>query len=489
MKTTLSKILEDRSVKFGTSGLRGLVDDLEPHLVDAAVRAYLTAGLAGHTGQSIFVGRDLRPSSMGIAQVVMEAIETLGFVAVDCGSVPTPALALAAQQQGGAAIMVTGSHIPFDRNGIKFYTTVGEITKDDETAILNCSIVHHDQCKPMSAPERPSAQKQVEAIYTSRVTDHFSGLLQGKRIGLYQHSAVGRDLTADILSALGTNVVTLARSDTFVPIDTEAISDADMRQCALWVSEHKLDALVTTDGDGDRPLLSDENGLYFRGDELGILASRYLGASCVVTPTTSISSVETVGWFAAIARTRVGSPYVLEEMKLRADDVDSTTRNSRVMGFEANGGFLVQSDVDLAGTLLQRLPTRDAILPILAAIALARDEANGSLAKLRDMLPKRSMSSTCLREIPLETSKHFAGRLLEGGEADVFFADMAGPFTVDVSDGMRFTFSNGEVVHVRPSGNAPELRLYVETGSTGRTQEVATSTMVRLEKWLRPSPA
>ena len=60
-----------------------------------------------------------------------------GMTAVGCGVVPTPALALEAARRGAAAVMVTGSHIPFDRNGLKFYRPGGEeIGKGDEAGIL-----------------------------------------------------------------------------------------------------------------------------------------------------------------------------------------------------------------------------------------------------------------------------------------------------------------------------------------------------------------
>ncbi|MDN3591556.1 hypothetical protein QWZ12_13170 [Methylobacterium adhaesivum] len=43
-----------------------------------------------------------------------------GFRVVDCGAFPTPALALGAMRRGSCAVMVTGSHLPEDRNGLKF---------------------------------------------------------------------------------------------------------------------------------------------------------------------------------------------------------------------------------------------------------------------------------------------------------------------------------------------------------------------------------
>lgn len=63
------------------------------------------------------------------------ALAELGFRVLDCGAAPTPALALYGLQLGAASLMVIGSHIPADRNGIKFYRPDGEIDKQDEEAI------------------------------------------------------------------------------------------------------------------------------------------------------------------------------------------------------------------------------------------------------------------------------------------------------------------------------------------------------------------
>ncbi len=65
----------------------------------------------------------------------MTALKHAGLVPVDCGFIPTPALALYAMSRKRASLMVTGSHIPADRNGIKFYRPDGEIDKNDELHI------------------------------------------------------------------------------------------------------------------------------------------------------------------------------------------------------------------------------------------------------------------------------------------------------------------------------------------------------------------
>src|SRR5690606_32103364 len=120
--------------KFGTSGLRGLVSDLTPELIADYTRASLAACAVG---RGLYIGRDRRASSTEIAATLARAARGEGVAVTDCGAVPTPALALAAMAAGSAAIMVTGSHIPSDRNGLKFYLPGGEITKTDEAAILS----------------------------------------------------------------------------------------------------------------------------------------------------------------------------------------------------------------------------------------------------------------------------------------------------------------------------------------------------------------
>ncbi len=127
------------SLKFGTSGLRGLVSELTDDVCFAYSKAFFQhlgdAGLAPDT--MVLVGQDLRDSSARIAKACMAAAKSLDMEIEYCGAVPTPALAFRALTTKCPAIMVTGSHIPADRNGLKFYRPDGEIDKSDEAAISN----------------------------------------------------------------------------------------------------------------------------------------------------------------------------------------------------------------------------------------------------------------------------------------------------------------------------------------------------------------
>ncbi|MGH6861297.1 MAG: phosphomannomutase, partial [Phyllobacterium sp.] len=108
------------SLKFGTSGLRGLVTELPDSVVRAYTLAFLHHMQNAHCvapGAGFLVGYDLRASSPQLAAACISAAQEFGMDVENCGPLPTPALALRALSLRDSGIMVTGSHIPFDRNG------------------------------------------------------------------------------------------------------------------------------------------------------------------------------------------------------------------------------------------------------------------------------------------------------------------------------------------------------------------------------------
>ncbi len=462
-------------LKFGTSGLRGLVGELTPEVCAAYTTAFLAHLEAGGKGvRSVLVGRDLRESSPAIAASCMEAAFRAGCEAFDCGALPTPALALAAMARRLPAIMVTGSHIPADRNGLKFYRPEGEITKEDEAGIVGRLHMTSAAGAPTGASkDEPAALADYRRRYLSAPAFALGGL----RVGLYQHSSVARDLFVDILGELGAVVVPLGRSDVFVPVDTEALAPQDAEATRAWAVEHGLDAIVSTDGDADRPLVADERGVFLRGDVVGILTASFLGAEIVVTPVTSTSAVEACGRFARVVRTRVGSPFVIAGMEAEAGQ-------GTIVGFEANGGVLLGSDVARPGLELSALPTRDALLPILAVLATARSRGR-RVSELVAELPPRFTSSDRLVHVPAATSLAFLATL-DHPEVLARFVEGLPPLAgSDRTDGLRLELGGGETLHFRPSGNAPELRCYAEASTAERAAELLAGGLARAAEAIR----
>ncbi|SNY93236.1 phosphomannomutase [Cohaesibacter sp. ES.047] len=456
-------------VKFGTSGLRGLSTELAgmpAALYLTAFCRYLLEQDLAQQGDPMLVAQDFRPSSPDIAAICFGAIRSCGLVPVDCGTIPTPALALKGLQDQCASVMITGSHIPADRNGIKFYLPSGEINKSDELALsrwaakLDGSV---EVCR--DAPEISDDDAAMELFQARNARILGKEALQGMKVGVYQHSSVGRDMLSKCLKAYGASIVEVGFSDHFIPVDTEAVSPETVALLKGWASEHGLDALVSTDGDADRPLVADETGQPLRGDLLGVLTSQFLGAGVIVTPVTSNSGIERCLKLDVI-RTKVGSPFVIEGMEQEVKE----GRNG-IVGFEANGGFLTASPMTVAQGTLAPLPTRDCFLPILATLYLARTRG-GALSDLVSAYNLPVAAAERVTDFAQERSAALMAHL-RGSKDNLaqFLAPVGTPQSTSDIDGLRVTLEDDTVIHFRPSGNAPEMRCYVEAP----TQEAASA--------------
>lgn len=497
----IGDLMSDSGVTFGTSGARGRVADMTDRVCYAYALGFLQYLLARgglRPGDSVGIAGDFRPSSGRIMAACARAVTASGCISRNFGRVPTPALAAYGIANAMPSMMITGSHIPDDRNGIKFHLPSGEILKADEVGIRaeDVPLSEHlfDESGAFSdvrtgdlTPEAalPVEERAAYDAYVARYLDFFPrNALSGMRIGLYEHSSVAREALYAVLSGLGADVERLGFSETFIPVDTEAIRPDDIALARDWAADGHFDALVSADGDGDRPLVADEDGVWLRGDIAGVLVARVLDAAAVVTPVSSNTVVERSGWFAQVQRTRIGSPFVIAGMQaLSARGV------APVVGYEANGGFLTDSDIVQGGKRLPALPTRDAVIVAVAILAAAK--AGGKrVSRLAADLPLRFTHSDRIKAFPTELSARRLAELDSGDDAAdrraveaMFSADFGPVASLDRTDGLRIVFHNGDIAHLRPSGNAPELRAYTEAASAARARAMNALCMDILAGW------
>ncbi len=449
------------ALKFGTSGIRGLNTEFTPTIVNAYLNAFVDYAKTKTNCASIAVGGDLRESTPGIQRQVEEILQALGCQILDCGKLPTPALALFCAHKNVPGIMITGSHIPADRNGVKFYWPWGEILKEDELEITKRFEALYSADADVGLSESVEARVAREQ-YIERYTQFFAPYregLRGKKVVVYQHSTVSRDLWKPILISLGLEVIEIGRSSIFTPVDTETDEAVKALRGILNLDQTgSIDAVVSSDGDADRPFLCDENLKMVRGDTIGILSAAFLKADCVVTPVSTNTALEKAAVAKSVVRTKIGSPFVIEGMQ-------QNSNAGVVVGFEANGGLLLGSLVQRKGGTLEPLPTRDSILPVLCCLALA-SEKRLSLSELVATLPARYTDSDLLREFPVERKTEIYLAALEGKSFQTKFVDSYGAIIEkNEIDGLRLTFQKGSIIHFRPSGNAPEFRCYAEADS------------------------
>ncbi len=530
---------------FGTSGLRGLVrdiTDLEAYVnVKGALRYLLESGDL-RAGGSVVLAGDLRPSTDRIMRACAQAIVDSGCGVENAGKIPTPALILRAVSTGCPGVMVSGSHIPFDRNGIKINKSVGELLKSDESGITQkvagVRTEEYGQTATSSAftpsgmfkrsPYLPRIDVAAAEQYVRRYVASFApGSLSGLRVLVYEHSAVGRDILGRILVELGAEVATAGRAETFIPIDTENVTDELLGRVEGLVADEAsgrtVDAVVSTDGDSDRPLVAavlpaDESApagrrrvRFLPGDLLGIVVADYLRADAAVVPISSNDAIDQRmrDRGVLLRKTKIGSPYVVSGI----EELRGAGTHARVVGWEANGGFMLGSALGFGREVMSALPTRDSTLPILANLLAAVEQRIG-LADLWNRLPARFGRSGLIDDVPVAVSTAVLAHLVPpGGTIEVDFDDAGqvverrppdgGPmplaepaagvwraskatlarfFTpalgfdeivrINVLDGVRVYFRSGDVAHIRPSGNAPQLRIYANAGSQERADRI-----------------
>lgn len=550
--------------RFGTSGVRALVEnltDLEVYSLTLGTLRYLEEidkiGAMPRESLRIPIGGDLRPSTPRLVNATARAILDAGYQVDYVGRLPTPALTFYALTQGVLSFMCTGSHIPADRNGQKANRCDGEVLKSDEQGIVAAVEKVRQQeyrrpaetsefdpsgmLKPRHRPVLPPVNQAAESRYLERYRRVFPpDRLQGKRIVFYEYSAVGRDLLPQILESAGAEVIRVGRSDTFIPIDTEAISSAHLRMLTEIVAEQQaahgpIHAVVSTDGDSDRPLIVGVSPSadptkqpvlrFFPGDLVGAIVAAYLRADAVSIPISANPAVHEhfMNKGLTTTKTRIGSPFVIQAMQeaLRQG-------KQRVVGWEANGGFLVGSEMTLNGGLLAALPTRDAMLPILA-VMYAATEQDLTLPELFDRLPRWYGKADLIDDFPQDTSGRILAYLRPPDEAiqwlefhgdRILLSDTtetpigewsadspegaafgrkkraleniftsAGGFgkitRINVQDGIRCFFGNGDIAHIRPSGNAPQLRIYAHSRTQERADEIAATAVAEPDGILR----
>lgn len=544
-----------KASKFGTSGVRALVSDLTDlevySLTQGALWFFKTSSklVCGEVDQKnliIPIAGDLRPSSDRLLRATSRAILDTGYDTDYMGKLPTPALTFYALENGIASFIVTGSHIPADRNGQKANRCDGEVLKTDEKGIVEgVKVIRnelYDQAvetspfdengmlKAESVRSLPEENTAAVELYKTRYHTVFPGDgLTGKRLLFFQYSAVGRDLVPEILRNCGAEVVEAGRSDQFVPIDTEAISAAHLQMLEELVVDSrkkygKIDAVISTDGDSDRPLIvavdetEGQHGTsvvlrFIPGDLLGLIVADYLNADSIAVPISTNPAVHEFFLDKGIAtrKTRIGSPYVIEAMQQALSE-----GKNRVVSWEANGGFLLGSDIVVNNAKLKALPTRDAVLPILCVLFSAAEKKQ-SLTALFSDLPQWFGKAGLIDEFPQQASQKIVARFkpdddritsIQFFENKVVLWDVQdnvlGEWTMDdkrsesaiagqkllesvfserlgfkggiarinTQDGIRCFFQNDDIAHIRPSGNAPQLRIYAHARSQERADEI-----------------
>jgi phosphomannomutase len=234
----------------------------------------------------IAIGRDSRVSGPALAQGVMAGITTLGSSVLDVGMASTPAMFMSTvtpEFNCDGAIMLTASHLPFNRNGLKFFTAQGGLGKGDITEILN--LAAHHQFAAVS-PAGTITPRNFMAVYAEQLVqtirqgvnhpEHFDRPLQGLAILVDAGNGAGGFYASQVLAPLGADTTgsQFLEPDGMFPNHIPNPENAEaMASISQAVLTHQADFGIIFDTDVDRSAAVDAHGQELNRNRLIALIS------------------------------------------------------------------------------------------------------------------------------------------------------------------------------------------------------------------------
>ncbi len=253
---------------------------------------------AGNAGRPlrVAVGHDSRLSADALSRAVIAGLTASGASPVDVGLATTPAMFMCCVLEpvlADCAVMITASHLPPERNGLKFITREGGLDKSELLEIA-VNAVEVDLAETAFVEQADFMQR-----YTSFLTELVrsrSGAekpLEGKRITLDAGNGAG-GFFVDVLSALGADVAgRCLEPDGRFPNHAPNPEDAGaMRALSEAVLETKADLGILFDADADRVGFCGPDGQMIARNRLialcaSALMREHVGATIVTDSVTS----------------------------------------------------------------------------------------------------------------------------------------------------------------------------------------------------------
>ena len=254
---------------FGTNGIRGIVNqDITPEFalkIGASIGTFFNGG-------NLIVGRDGRSSGPMLMNAIISGITSAGVGVIDIGLAPTPAVQYGVRRTDTCgAVVITASHNPPEFNGIKVVGDDGiELPRKDEEVIEE--IYFNETYKRTSWNELGSIQKDESLldIFIEGVVEKANGDIikeANLKVVVDPGNGVGALVTPYLLRELGCDVITInAQVDGNFPGRKPEPTPKNLMDLAKTVKALGADLGVAHDGDADRVIFVDENGVIHWGD-------------------------------------------------------------------------------------------------------------------------------------------------------------------------------------------------------------------------------
>jgi phosphoglucosamine mutase len=383
----------------------------------------------------IVIGKDTRLSGYMIENALASGICSMGVNVLLVGPLPTPGIAfITTGMRADAGVVISASHNPFQDNGIKIFSKDGFKLPDGEEAIIEDLIFSKkmDSLRPVAEEVGKAARiDDAKGRYIVFLKNTFPKryTLDGIHIVLDCAHGATYGVAPHVFEELGAKVTSIGVQPDGKNINHEC-GALHPEVMAKMVRNEGADLGIALDGDGDRLIVSDEQGKIVDGDQImAICAEEMIGRQKLAQNTLVATVMSNLGLEVAmermggkLVRTQVGDRYVVEEM----------LRNKYNFGGEQSGHLI----------FLKHNTTGDGILGALQLLVAMKKKERplSEITQIMEPFPQVLKNVRITRKIALDQISGFSKKLI----------------TIEESLGTK-----GRIL-IRPSGTEPVIRVMIE---------------------------
>ncbi len=337
---------------FGTDGIRAQANTF-PMTSEVAMKVGMAAGKVFTTGSHrhrVVIGKDTRLSGYMLESAMIAGFTSVGMDVFQLGPLPTPAVAMLTRSlRADIGVMISASHNVYSDNGIKLFGPDG-YKLSDETEMEIEKLMDGDTTSMLAGSNRLGRTKRIESareryIEFAKRTMPRELNFSGMRVVIDCANGAAYKVAPEALWELGAEIIPIGVDPDGYNINKDCGS-THTSQLSAKVREMRADIGIALDGDADRMLIVDENGIEIDGDQImavvaeSWLDSQKLTAGGVVATVMSNLGLERYlnGLNLTLERTPVGDRYVVEHMRKHGYNVGGEQSGHIVLSDYATTG-------------------------------------------------------------------------------------------------------------------------------------------------------